>query len=72
MQRFEDFAAGSITDAYDVVACRTCGMCFASGLPDQTRFSEYYGESSKYDMSADGAQVSEFDAYYAKVSAPIR
>ena len=31
-QRFEDFAAGSITDAYDVVACRTCGMCFASAF----------------------------------------
>ncbi len=61
-QRFEDFAAGSITDAYDVVACRTCGMCFASGLPDQTRFSEYYGESSKYDMSADGARSPTFDA----------
>jgi SAM-dependent methyltransferase len=61
-QRFEVFAAGSITDAYDVVACRTCGMCFASGLPDQTRFSEYYDQSSKYDLSAEGAQVSTFDA----------
>ena len=37
-------------------------MCFASGLPDQTRFSEYYGQSSKYDMSAAGAEVSAFDA----------
>jgi SAM-dependent methyltransferase len=61
-QRFEDFAAGSITDAYDVVACRSCGMCFASGLPDQARFSEYYGQSSKYDLSAKGAEVSTFDA----------
>lgn len=60
-QRFEDFAAGSITDAYDVVACRSCGMCFASGLPDQARFSEYYGQSSKYDLSAAGAEVSTFD-----------
>jgi SAM-dependent methyltransferase len=61
-QRFEDFAAGSITDAYDVVACRRCGTCFASGLPDPERFSEYYGQSSKYDMSAAGAEVSAFDA----------
>lgn len=61
-QRFEEFAAGSITDAYDVVACRACGMCFASGLPDQTRFSEYYDQSSKYDLSAEGAEVSSFDA----------
>jgi SAM-dependent methyltransferase len=61
-QRFEEFAAGSITDAYDVVACRRCGMCFASGLPDQGRFSEYYGQSSKYDLSAEGAEVSTFEA----------
>jgi len=61
-QRFEHFAAGSITDAYDVVACRTCGTCFASGLPDQARFSEYYDQSSKYDQSAAGAELSSFDA----------
>ncbi len=61
-QRFEDFAAGSITDAYDVVACRSCGMCFASGLPEHGRFAEYYGQSSKYDMGAAGAEVSRFDA----------
>src|ERR1035437_7797897 len=61
-QRFEHFAAGSITDAYDVVVCRTCGMCFASGIPDQTRFSEYYDQSSKYDLGAAGAEMSSFDA----------
>jgi len=61
-QRFEDFTAGSITNGYDVVACRTCGMCYASGLPDQARFSEYYGRSSKYDLSAEGAELSPFDA----------
>jgi 2-polyprenyl-3-methyl-5-hydroxy-6-metoxy-1,4-benzoquinol methylase len=61
-QRFEAFAAGSITDAYDVVACRQCGMCFASGLPDEARFSEYYDQSSKYDLSAEGAELSAFDA----------
>jgi SAM-dependent methyltransferase len=60
-QRFEAFAAGSITDAYDVVACRTCGMCFASGLPEEARFSEYYGLSSKYDLSAAGAEATSFD-----------
>ncbi len=61
-QRFEHFAAGSITDGYDVVACRECGMCFASGLPGQGRFSEYYDQSSKYDLSAAGAELSSFDA----------
>jgi SAM-dependent methyltransferase len=61
-QRFEEFTAGSITNAYDVVACRDCGMCFASGLPDETRFSDYYGQSSKYDLSAEDAKVSSFEA----------
>jgi SAM-dependent methyltransferase len=60
-QRFEHFAAGSITDAYDVVACSTCGMCFATGLPDQQRFAQYYADSSKYDLTADGAQLSAQD-----------
>jgi SAM-dependent methyltransferase len=61
-QRFEAFAAGSITNAYNVVACQECGMCFASGLPDAARFSEYYAQSSKYDLGAKGAEVSSFDA----------
>ncbi len=60
-QRFEAFAAGSLTDAYAVVACRECGMCFASGLPGSDRFSEYYAISSKYDMSADNALVSPLE-----------
>lgn len=60
-QRFEDFQAGSITNGYDVVACLACSTSFASGLPDEERFSEYYGQSSKYDLSAEGAEVSSFD-----------
>lgn len=61
-QRFESFAAGSITDAYDVVACCSCGMCFAAGLPDARRFADYYGQSSKYDLSAENAEISTFEA----------
>jgi SAM-dependent methyltransferase len=30
-------------------------MCFATGLPDQTRFAEYYADSSKYDLSGSAA-----------------
>jgi SAM-dependent methyltransferase len=60
-QRFELFAAGSITDAYNVVVCRICGMCFATGLPDQQRFAQYYADSSKYDLTAEGAQLSARD-----------
>jgi 2-polyprenyl-3-methyl-5-hydroxy-6-metoxy-1,4-benzoquinol methylase len=60
-QHFEHFTAGSITDGYEVVACRACGMCFASGLPGQGRFAEYYGQSSKYDLGAAGAELTPFD-----------
>ena len=60
-QRFESFARGSIGDGYDVVACNGCGMCFATGLPDQGRFAQYYADSSKYDLSAEGAQLSDRD-----------
>ena len=60
-QRFAQFAAGSIGDGYDVVACTDCGMCFASGLPEPERFSQYYADSSKYDLGADGAQLSPSD-----------
>jgi SAM-dependent methyltransferase len=56
-QRFAHFPAGSIGDGYDVVACRACGMCFASGLPDPERFMDYYGQSSKYDSEATAAPV---------------
>jgi SAM-dependent methyltransferase len=60
-QRFASFAAGSIGDGYDVVACANCGMCFATGLPDPERFSQYYADSSKYDLGADGGQLSAQD-----------
>ena len=57
-QDFASFARGSIGDGYDVVACGDCGMCFASGLPDERRLAQYYADSSKYDLGAEGAQIS--------------
>ena len=36
-------------------------MCFATGLPDQQRFAQYYADSSKYDLTAEGAQLSARD-----------
>jgi 2-polyprenyl-3-methyl-5-hydroxy-6-metoxy-1,4-benzoquinol methylase len=60
-QQFESFRHGSIGDGYDVVACDSCGACFASGLPDQQRFDQYYADASKYDLSGEGAQLSALD-----------
>jgi len=61
-QRFERFTSGSIGDGYDVVACGTCGACFASRLPGQARFDEYYGAVSKYDLGATDGQLCAHDA----------
>lgn len=61
-QRFASFAPGSIGEGYDVVACESCGMCFATGLPERQRFAEYYADSSKYDLSASGAVLLDADA----------
>src|SRR4051794_17574167 len=57
-QDFASFAAGSIGGGYDVVACADCGTCFASGLPNEQRLAQYYADSSKYDLGANGARMS--------------
>lgn len=63
-QRFAPFAPGSIGDGYDVVTCTGCGMCFATGLPDEQRFARYYADSSKYDLSAgSGLLASDVQRY---------
>jgi len=33
-------------------------MCFATGLPDEQRFAQYYADSSKYDLSGEAARLS--------------
>jgi SAM-dependent methyltransferase len=60
-QRFASFAAGSIGDGYDVVTCTNCGSCFASGLPDASRFGAYYADSSKYDLGGSGSELQPAD-----------
>lgn len=61
-QRFEHFTSGSIGDGYDVVACGACGACFASRLPGQARFDEYYEAASKYDLGVTDGQLCGHDA----------
>jgi len=61
-QCFERFASGSIGDGYDVVACGSCGACFASRLPGQARFDEYYEAASKYDLGVTDGQLCGHDA----------
>ena len=69
-QEFEQFLQGSIGDGYEVVACADCGTCFASGLPDEPRFAEYYADASKYDLAGEATQLSDRDrARYADQAA---
>ena len=58
-QHFATFRRGSIGHGYDVVACGMCGMCYATGLPDEARFTEYYANSSKYDLTGDAGELSD-------------
>src|SRR2546423_14594856 len=61
-QAFAAFSAGSIGDGYDVVACESCGACYASGLPAAERFAHYYADSSKYDLGGQGAELPPRDS----------
>ena len=56
-QRFAHFIEGSISDGYEVVACSVCKTCYATGLPDEARFSRYYSDSSKYDLTASFGEI---------------
>ena len=47
-QSFEALS-GSLVNGYDVVACRSCGMAYASGLPSPEEFTSYYTGMSRYE-----------------------
>ena len=59
-QSFEHMSHGGLLDGYDVVICNDCGAGFASGIPSQSVFDEYYRDLSKYEYShRDGIESSE-------------
>jgi SAM-dependent methyltransferase len=55
-------SGGSLLEGYDVVSCRDCGFCFASGIPEQEKFDWYYQEMSKYENARQGGRQSAYDA----------
>src|SRR6516225_2642622 len=61
-QRFDTMSGGSLLEGYDVVSCRDCGFCFASGIPEQEKFDWYYQEMSKYENARQGGRQSAYDA----------
>ena len=53
--------SGSLLPGYDVVACNTCGFCFADHIPEQAVFDTYYREMSKYEYQDNVGRVSKYD-----------
>lgn len=60
-QRFEQLSDISFLSGYDVVICRECGAGFASGIPKQETFDEYYRDLSKYEYQHSGGKGSASD-----------
>ena len=50
-QRFAAAEACALLRGYEVVVCGGCGFCFASRLPTQAAFDDYYQRRSKYDLA---------------------
>ena len=50
-QRFKAPEEGGLLAGYGVYACPNCGLGYASPLPSQSDFDEYYARLSKYEYS---------------------
>ena len=55
-QSFDMLTRARLLDGYNLVACQTCGTCFASDIPPQGVFDAYYRDLSKYDYENSGGQ----------------
>ncbi len=59
--RFSKISDNYLLDSYDVVACKTCGFCFADQIPNQGVFDKYYKNMSKYEESKSLSMDSQYD-----------
>lgn len=60
-QRFEAMSGNNLLLGYDVVACESCGFCFADDIPDQAAFDRYYRDMSKYEHGDRAGRESDYD-----------
>lgn len=58
---FANFSKDSLLSGYDVVACKSCGFCFADHIPSQIVFDEYYRQMSKYEFASNMGLGSEYE-----------
>lgn len=59
---------GGCDMSYSVSACQTCGLLFASSLPDETVYSNYYQTLSKYDQATSPEQIPILDRIRAQAT----
>lgn len=60
-QTFSSAVEGNFLAGYDVVSCLECGFGFADGVPEQTKFDQYYREMSKYEYYHRGGEQTPED-----------
>ena len=60
-QKFSSYSNSGLLTGYDVVACHSCGFCFADNIPDQKVFDVYYREMSKYEAGDRDSKPTEYD-----------
>jgi len=61
-QRLAVPESGALLAGYDVVACASCGMAFASPLPDQAAFDAYYRDQNPYEgHDRVGSSLTDYD-----------
>jgi SAM-dependent methyltransferase len=71
-QKFSSYSEGGLLKGYDIVACQSCGFCFADNIPDQKVFDVYYREMSKYEAENSDSKPSEYDlARFELIAATI-
>jgi hypothetical protein len=60
-QKFSSYSNSGLLKGYDLVACQSCGFCFADNIPDQEVFNVYYKEMSKYEDENSNSKPTEYD-----------
>ena len=60
-QSFLGVAGSALIDRYDVALCEVCGMAYATGIPLQTEFDEFYRSQSKYEFQHRAGKESKHD-----------
>jgi 2-polyprenyl-3-methyl-5-hydroxy-6-metoxy-1,4-benzoquinol methylase len=56
-QEFAKIEGISFLGGYDVCSCKRCGMAYASNVPEQAAFDEYYINANKYEHDIEQPDV---------------